>query len=383
MRAAILRLCTSLVPAAFVLIGGSAWAVSEFTDGNVGMADPVQPAPLASHSNRKLPDDGRVERGWDAGVFDFSDRVVPWDQLPVRPATPSTPMSLDEMTDGLRTESVTSDGKVEIFEISPDLKSRILDGIRSIEEERRSGLESPADPFAHSIRAPAGDQLGSSANAFFVFGADRRKRITATSEYPYRTIGFLGPSGCSGSLVGPRHVLTAGHCVFNIKQRKWYRNMRFYPGLNGETMPYGSIDVVRQLSVTGWTQQHQPQFDFGMVVLAQDAGVGWMGYGYDEPMPKYNINVIGYPGSKPKFTMWHSYCPLERSDVHALHYRCAATAGMSGGPVYVHWRQKTTNDQNKIVGMHAYEYRDGSRPNWGPRIDKGRYERISEWKRQF
>lgn len=66
---------------------------------------------------------------------------------------------------------------------------------------------------AHSASAEvegfAGDdnvaQIGGQES---VFGNDDRTQITGTTSFPYRTIGRIN-TGCSGSMIGPYHFLTA------------------------------------------------------------------------------------------------------------------------------------------------------------------------------
>ena len=65
-----------------------------------------------------------------------------------------------------------------------------------------------------------------SRNKRSIFGIDDRNLVETsvkTQEYPFSTVVYL-TSGCTGTLVGVQHVLTAAHCVHNgrkfLKQAK-------------------------------------------------------------------------------------------------------------------------------------------------------------------
>jgi V8-like Glu-specific endopeptidase len=120
---------------------------------------------------------------------------------------------------------------------------------------------------------------------------DNRQRFSslsaATTSWPWRTISDL--SGCTGTLIGPRHMITAGHCIYSRKNSAW-NSFTARPGRAGGNWAYGQSSVphasafswyftpagFRQASPAGGTGQ----YDIGIVVLGDRLGdqTGWMGY---------------------------------------------------------------------------------------------------------
>jgi V8-like Glu-specific endopeptidase len=50
---------------------------------------------------------------------------------------------------------------------------------------------------------------------------------------------------CTGVMVGPRAVLTAGHCVYSRRRRAWQRGLTFTPYRHRaggkDTKPFGRV----------------------------------------------------------------------------------------------------------------------------------------------
>ena len=99
-------------------------------------------------------------------------------------------------------------------------------------------------------------------------GVEDRVAVTATTSYPWNTIGYLAISygdgsnfRCSGTLISPYVVLTAGHCIHNNTRGGYVTSARFYPGQyqlslsDNPHQPYGSKADVSALQTTDtWTQ---------------------------------------------------------------------------------------------------------------------------------
>jgi len=92
------------------------------------------------------------------------------------------------------------------------------------------------------------------------------------SDSPYNMVGFIDRfGGCSGVLIGPRHVLTAGHVVAGLSDPS---ELTFSLELPDGTHVYTAAEVVSH-----------PQADLALVTLAENTAL--LGYGlyngFDEP----------------------------------------------------------------------------------------------------
>lgn len=212
-----------------------------------------------------------------------------------------------------------------------------------------------------------------------VIGTDERTRVYSTTSWPWRAMGRI-ELGCSGTVVGPRHVITAGHCVYDPGSGTWYSNIAFTPGQNGITSPYGIYSWSAVISVSGWINNWDRNYDYAMIVTSQNVGydTGYMSYGYGGEQVGWTVNINGYPCDKPYGTMWHSDCPLTIVQTHRLYYECDTYNCMSGSSVYAYWAPSTRT----IYGIHAYGV-DATGDNGATRIRSTVAANFNQWKNDY
>lgn len=221
-----------------------------------------------------------------------------------------------------------------------------------------------------------------------VHGVDDRVQITATDTYPWRVHCSLLITAAdntnwigTGWFISPNVLITAGHCVYingsDVPgQNGWVSRIRVIPGRNGSTKPFGEATSTHFYSVRGWTENGDPEYDYGAIVLGSDLGAqtGWLGFGVygDDDLRSTVANISGYPGDKPSGTQWYAARRIDSVSPRKVRYDVDTAGGQSGAAVY-----RIKDGKRYAVAVHAY---GGSRVNSGTRINQAVFDNIRQWR---
>ena len=234
---------------------------------------------------------------------------------------------------------------------------------------------------------------------------DSRSRVLDPEEWPYRvhaqlhvffadkTEGFG-----SGVLVGPRHILTAGHNVYSRKDgKKWVNRIAARLALNEGKKPFDEVEAAKIYTFQKWTkgtENESKDFDLALVVLKKPIGefTGWSGmmafgsesfkqhFGVDK---RTIVHLTGYPGDKNpssdpnKWQMWTMGYPL-KADFNMydqIFYTIDTTPGQSGSAVWC-----ALKEEPYTIGIHTLGGAEGGfGGNSGVRLTLEKLECILKW----
>jgi V8-like Glu-specific endopeptidase len=295
---------------------------------------------------------------------------------------------------------ITSDEEKNLFLMHPQVKTLSFpENIRTTPRLEMPGYASSAETALKRLMMKEGRPI------------DGRHPVHHPEKDPlYRVNAQLmmhfndGEYGGSGTLVGPHHLITAAHNLYDRKTKAWASKIKVRFSLDGNYLPFEQQNVVRAYTYKHWVNplEHDSQsFDLALFILDHSIGheTGWHGLcalHRDSLALKGEVSIAGYPAevSETAFPdqetkhvgefkkMWwmmnkdhhHTVVPMEISPTR-VYYQIDTSGGQSGSGIV--WLKE--KKQAYVIAVHAYGESAQGRGNYGTRLTPEKLTDLQKW----
>ena len=186
-----------------------------------------------------------------------------------------------------------------------------------------------------------------------IFGRDGRIKLDAATQaqkFPFSSTVKIS-TGCSGTAISHKHVLTSAHCVHNgVRPIVPIANLKVGTLRRHGKLHWISVNSIHFPEI--WRlQNNSPHFDYAVITLHKP---------HKRPFLKlsviknkaylYKLHFASFPGDKNSKALWYSHC-FSRVISHVLIGRCDASSGSSGAGTYIRTSNRETRKSRVLVGI--------------------------------
>ncbi len=310
-------------------------------------------------------------------IFHDNDSVTPnnsrsyWTPRRLQNAKP---LPMPKPTRGVTTQAtpavgtpVSGRGQPPTVNIKPDFNNRLF--------------QPPQTNFQANEQEVQPNNVGS-VGAFFT--SSRLIPLSADVVYPYRPVGKLfftipneGDFVCSGAVLKPRIVLTAGHCVHSGSggQSGFFTNFLFVPAYRDGIAPFQAWSWSHVVTTNAWSQGGgvvPNAADYAMIEIidlpfngvSRRIGqvTGFLGFRTLSLFPNH-ATLLGYPSNLDNGHKMHQVTAqsFRTRNPNSVEYGSDMRGGSSGGPWIQNFGVAAVGQNagrnpglNQIIGVTSY-----------------------------
>jgi protease YdgD len=204
--------------------------------------------------------------------------------------------------------------------------------------------------------------------------ADDSRRIVDINSPPWNAVARVQTnigSRCTGTLVAPRLVLTAAHCLYNHRTRRLLQAVSLHVLFGYAQGDYRTHLTVESVQVGEGYDGTNPAaslgHDWALLRLSGDAGVRPLAWQATVPAAGQAVAVAGFSQDRAHLLMVDRDCPLrevrETAASRLLIHGCSASRGTSGGPVLLR-----EGGEWRVVGLNIAAGPTANIGLWHPAI---------------
>lgn len=204
-------------------------------------------------------------------------------------------------------------------------------------------------------------------------------------EWPYSTHGKLimeyseGKYRGSGCLIGPNHLLTAAHNIYNHNTKEWAKDILLLVQLKNITK---EINAAKVYTFAQWVENKDPKYDIALVLLKFSIGLetGWNGLRYleDKELLQKEINFTIYSSVANLKEIKTVSDKIKKFDSGNIYYSIDTSHGQSGGAIWID--ESASGIQSPyIIGIHTHKEGQLYQGNFGVRLSRNKIKHIIKW----
>ncbi len=226
--------------------------------------------------------------------------------------------------------------------------------------------------FTAFAAPPAGGEQRPAPSLLPGVGAGDRRVPVVETEAPWRSLVRVQTNlggRCTGALVAPARVVTAAHCLFNARTRRFLPESSLHVLFGYARGTYSRHVLVSAVATDPAYDPAAPRpvlsADWALLTLAGPAPAGVPPLALSTAPPAVGTAVMlgGYSQDRAQILMADRDCRILGMAAGLLAHDCDATRGTSGGPLLVR-EGDGRGDDWAVAGVGVAAAREAERRNF-------------------